>query len=79
MYLLKKNQDPLKIFVNQDTLLIAKKLSFFNMKMDYRVIKTRIKNLASLWEKELKPFVLSELPDFKAVSSFVLGKLKTSK
>ena len=66
-------------FVDLDKLLITKKLSFFNMKIDYTAFKKRIKNLESLWEKELSSFVLSDLPDFKSVSSFVLSKLERLK
>src|SRR3989344_5247597 len=66
-------------FVDLDRSLITKKLSFFNMKIDYTAFKKRIKNLESLWEKELNSFVLSDLPDFKSVSSFVLSKLERLK
>ena len=66
-------------FVEPDKSLIAKKLSYFNMEMDYTKLKKRINNLGDLWEKELKSFVLSELPDFKAASSFVLSKIEELK
>ena len=66
-------------FVDLDKPLISEKLSLFNLEMDYNIFKKRINNLASLWEKELKSFILSELPDFNAVSNFVLDKIKTLK
>jgi len=43
------------------------------------ILKKRINNLKTLWKKELKPFVLYELPEFNAVSSFVIEKLKELK
>ncbi len=66
-------------FVEPDKSLIDKKLSHFNMKMNYNKLKKKINNLKSLWEKELKSFILSELPDFKSVSDFVLSRLEKLK
>ena len=36
-------------------------------------------NLKTLWIEELKPFVLSELPEFEPVRGFVLNKLEKLK
>ena len=66
-------------FVKIDKQLIAKKLEIFDMKINHDMMKKRINNLKTLWKKELKPFVLYELPEFNAVSSFVIEKLKELK
>ena len=66
-------------FVKIDKQLIAKKLEIFDMKINHDMMKKRINNLKTLWKKELKPFVLYELPEFDAVSNFVLEKLKELK
>ena len=63
-------------FVEIDKKLISKKLSFFNMNFSYNQLKSKINSLKLVWEKELKPFVLSDLPDFKTTKIFVLKKLK---
>ena len=62
-------------FVDLDKQLITKKLKIFDMKIDHNMLKKRINNLKTLWEKELNSFVLHELPKFNAVNSFVLKKL----
>lgn len=59
-----------------DKALITAKLKNFNMTFNYNLIKKRIHEISFIWEKELKPFVLSELPGFKIVEGFVLDKLK---
>jgi len=63
-------------FANIDRSLIAKKLDVFDMKWDNSLLKKRVNNLKTLWKKELNSFVLHELPEFNAVSGFVLEKLK---
>lgn len=63
-------------FVELDKPLIVKKLSRFKLSFDYKDLKERIENLENLWKKELKPFILSELPDFEPVKIFVLNKLE---
>lgn len=63
-------------FAEIDKKIINKKLSFFNMSFSYDKIEKRINNLKTLWEKELNSFILSELPEFNLVKSFVLSKLK---
>ena len=65
-------------FANIDRSLIAKKLDVFDMKWDNSLLKKRVNNLKTLWKKELKPFVLYELPEFNAVSSFVIEKVNYS-
>jgi len=66
-------------FAEIDKKIITNKLANFNMKFDFNEIKRKIDNLESLWKKELEPFILSELPDFKATKDFVLNKLKKLK
>ena len=66
-------------FVDINKHLIIKKLELFDMKVNYSILRKRIKNLRTLWKNELKSFVLYELPEFDAVSSFVLEKLKELK
>jgi len=58
-----------------DRHLVDKKLNLFGMKLSPRVLKKRTENLESLWESELKSFVMQELPDFRTVRDFVMGKL----
>jgi len=66
-------------FVDIDRQIIAKKLEIFGMKIDYNILRKRVINLKTLWKNELKSFVLYELPEFDAVSNFVLEKLKELK
>lgn len=56
--------------------LINSKLAIFNIKYDHKLLEKRIDDLKDIWEKELKPFILTELPDFNIVKEFVLNKLK---
>ena len=66
-------------FVDIDKNLISKKLEIFNMKINYNIIKKRINNLKLLWKKELDSFVLYDLPEFDAISDFVLSRLNELK
>lgn len=52
--------------------IIEKKLKIFGMKFDIELIKSKINTIEPLWEKELKAFVLTELPEFNVVKKFVL-------
>ena len=65
-------------FVDVDKNLIEKKLNLFGMKYKSTELKRRINKLKTLWEKELKSFILGELPDFNAVRNFVFSKLNIS-
>jgi uncharacterized protein len=60
---------------NIDKVLTNNKLKNFGMKYNSNTLKKRIRNLRNLWIPELKSFVLADLPDFKAVSSFVMKKV----
>lgn len=62
-----------------DGKLVRGKLNNFGMKYDFRALNRRIGNLKRLWVPELRPFLLAELPDFRAVRDFVIEKLKTMK
>lgn len=55
--------------------LVEEKLKIFGKKLDKKLLEKNISNLDGVWEKELKAFVLSELPDFDIVKDFVLGKI----
>jgi len=58
-----------------DKALVEEKLKIFGMKYDKKVLEKKIINLKTIWEKELKTFILGELPDFDSVKDFVLGKI----
>ena len=62
-----------------DENLIKKKLKIFDLAYDCKVLKERIDDLEEIWEKELRTFILGELPEFKTVEEFVLSKLDTVK
>ncbi len=65
-------------FVDFDKSLIEKKLKNFDMEFDYKKLRDRINKLGDVWVKELKPFILSELPSFELVKNFVLNKIRVS-
>ncbi|MFH1638140.1 MAG: nucleotidyl transferase AbiEii/AbiGii toxin family protein [Candidatus Woesearchaeota archaeon] len=56
--------------------LISAKLRQFGIKLDVALLTRRINGLSSLWEKELRPFIFGEVPDYKVVRDFVLGKVR---
>jgi len=56
--------------------LVDKKLAIFKMNYNFNRFKKTVNNLEILWGKELKPFVLTELVDFKTVKDFVLDRVK---
>ncbi len=56
--------------------LVDEKLKIFKMNFNFNVFTKKITNLKILWEKELKPFVLTELVDYKTVKDFVLERIK---
>ncbi|PIN88769.1 hypothetical protein COU61_03540 [Candidatus Pacearchaeota archaeon CG10_big_fil_rev_8_21_14_0_10_35_13] len=56
--------------------IIKEKLSLFKQKAEYKEIIKRIDNLKTLWNKELRPFVLTELPEFTPIREFVKQKLQ---
>jgi hypothetical protein len=59
-----------------DRKLADRKLSIFGMKFAFSEFKERIDHIGSLWEHELKSFVLTELADFSTVKDFVLERVK---
>ncbi|MBS3090591.1 nucleotidyl transferase AbiEii/AbiGii toxin family protein [Candidatus Pacearchaeota archaeon] len=59
-----------------DKKLVEKKLRNFNMKFDCKTLKNKISKLKNVWERELKPFVLTELPEFEVIKNFVLSKIE---
>ncbi len=61
---------------NFDRKLTEEKLKIFGKKLDKKLLEKNISNLESVWTKELKAFVLSELPDFNVVKDFVLSKIQ---
>ena len=61
-----------------DKELVEKKLGIFKIKYSQSQIKKRIAELESLWETELKHFVLEDLPDFNIVRDYVVKKLSSS-
>ena len=63
-------------FVEFDEQIVKKKLEIFKMKFDRKVVKKKIEDVRLKWEAELRPFLLTELPEFDVVKSFVEEKLK---
>lgn len=61
--------------VNLNRPLVQKKLAHFGLSWERKVLIERIKDLELAWEKELKPFILGELPSFLIVEEFVRKKL----
>ncbi len=55
--------------------LVEEKLRIFNMKLDLDLLKIKVDNIKIIWEKELRPFVLTELTKFEIVRDFVLSKI----
>ena len=58
-----------------DKELVEEKLELFGMKLEKKLLEKNISNLKGAWEKELRAFVLDELPDFALVRDFVLSKI----
>lgn len=63
-------------FVEIDKKIIERKLEIFNMSFSFERFKRKINRIEKVWEKELKPFLLTDLVDFKIVKEFVLEKLE---
>ena len=59
-----------------DKELVEEKLKIFEMKLEKKLLEKRISNLEKVWEKELRAFVLDELPNFNIVKDFVLKEIK---
>ncbi|RLJ02580.1 MAG: hypothetical protein DRP10_00770 [Candidatus Aenigmatarchaeota archaeon] len=62
-----------------DKKLAKEKLKIFGMRFNSNLIKKRINEIKPIWEVELKPFVLEELPDFNVVKDFVIKRLVNSR
>ncbi len=62
-------------FVEPERKTIEKKLAVFSMAFDFEEFKKRVEGMKKAWQKELAPFVLTELTDFDIVKGFVLAKL----
>ena len=58
-----------------DKNLVEEKLKIFGKKLDKDILEKSIYNLGRVWKKELKAFILGELPDFNVVRDFVLSKI----
>jgi len=61
-------------FVEPDKKIIEKKLELFDMSFDPNEFQRKINNLKHVWEKELRPFVLADVPPFRVAKDFVLEK-----
>ncbi len=59
-----------------DRRLVEQKLGIFNIRYNIKTMEKNIDNIGTFWEKELRAFVLEELPEFNIVRNFVLGKIK---
>ena len=62
-----------------DKKLAKEKLKIFGMRFNSNLIKKRINEIKPIWEAELKPFVLEELPDFDVVKGFVIKRFVNSR
>ena len=62
-------------FVELDMETINKKLEIFDMNFEPDKFLKKIDYFEKLWIPELRPFLLSELPDFNIVKNFVLEKI----
>ncbi len=58
-----------------DKELVGKKLKIFNIKYNKATLEKNINKIKYGWEKELKPFVLTELLSFAIVKKFVLNRI----
>ena len=58
-----------------DKALVEEKLKNFDMRYNKKIIGEKIINLKIIWEKELKTFILDELPNFDSVKDFILSKI----
>lgn len=56
--------------------IIAQKLRSLGVVFTHRKLEEQIANLEHVWRKELRSFVLTELPEFSAVSDFVRQNLR---
>ena len=63
-------------FVEVDKKIIITKLDNLNVKYTRKKLEVRLKNLKLVWEKELKHFILDDVPDFQITKDFVLSKIK---
>lgn len=62
-------------FTELDESLVKRKLAHFGLLWKKKALLKRIADLEPVWEKELKPFILGELPPFSVVKEFVKKKL----
>lgn len=62
-----------------DKKLTRKKLEIFNMKFNKKKLIKNINKIEDVWEKELKAFVLAELPRFESVKKYVITKIHNTK
>ena len=60
-----------------DKKLVGEKLRLFSMKYDQDRLVAGINKIKNIWERELRPFVLAELPDFTTVRDFVINRIKS--
>lgn len=51
--------------------LVEEKLKIFGMTYNISLIKEKINKIKPIWEKELRAFVLEELPDYEIVKEYV--------
>ena len=58
--------------------LVIQKLGIFNMAFEMKEFTKRIEGLKELWERELRPFVLTDIFLFDTAKDFVLEKIKTT-
>lgn len=59
-----------------DEELTKKKLKMFNMRFDEQKLLNSINNIEHVWNLELKPFLLGEVPKYSVIKSFVTERLK---
>lgn len=58
-----------------DKKLVKEKLRIFDMRYNKKILEGKISRIKKIWEKELRAFILTELPAFKNVKTYVLKKI----
>ncbi len=62
-------------FSKFDKELVEEKLRIFGMSFGRRMLEDKIRKIRVVWEKELRAFVLGDLPEFDVVRKYVLERV----
>jgi len=58
-----------------DKEIVESKLKIFGMRFSKRMLEEKIRKIGVVWEKELRAFVLGDLPEFDAVRKYVFERI----